>query len=50
MLRTLQSSFAAIRKRLRPREGLLETWWERALALVAATLLMALLASIVVDC
>jgi hypothetical protein len=50
MIRMLQSVIAATRKRLRPREGMLETWWERALAVVAVTLLMALVASIVVDC
>ena len=50
MIRKLQSFTATIGKRLRPREGLLETWWERALAVVAASLLVALAASIVVDC
>jgi hypothetical protein len=46
MLRTF---LIALCKRVRPREGWLETWWERVLAGVAALLLLALVINIAFD-
>jgi hypothetical protein len=45
----LRSFLTAIGRRIRPREGFLATWWERALAGVAIALLLALVVSVVVD-
>ena len=47
-LDALVRSSAGFRKRIRPRTGLLETWWERVLAAVLVALLMALVASYIV--
>jgi hypothetical protein len=44
----VRSFSAGFRKRIRPRTGLLETWWERVLAAVLVALLMALVASYIV--